>query len=222
MSILSNYTPESLVHCFVEADIGIFDHMDPGLTARQFAQKFRKAVEIAHHDTYRAVTHNKGIFNGMDAVLMATGNDYRAVEACGHAYASRRGSYRSLSSVEISEDSFRFSLEVPLAVGTVGGATGSHPMAAASLEILGNPSADELMQIVAAAGLASNFSALRSLITTGIQRGHMKMHLGNILRQLKASKEESEQVRRHFTGRTLSFSEVSAFLKSLRTQNQPQ
>lgn len=218
MSILSNYTPGSLVQCYVEADISVFEHMDPGLTALQFAQKFKKAIDIAHQDPYRAVTHNKGIFNGMDALLMATGNDYRAVEACGHAHASSKGSYRSLSSVDLSEDSFRFSLEVPLAVGTVGGATGSHPMAAASLEILGNPSAHELMQIVAAAGLASNFSAIRSLITTGIQRGHMKMHLGNILRQLEASNEESELIRRHFTGRTLSFPEVATYLESLRTQ----
>ena len=102
MSILSNYTPESMVQCKVEGEVKIFETMSPDLSALQFAQKFRKAVDIAHYDPYRAVTHNKGIFNGMDAVVMATGNDYRAVEAGGHAYASRKGSYRSLSRDDLS------------------------------------------------------------------------------------------------------------------------
>jgi len=109
-------------------------------------------------------------------------------------------------------------LEVPLAVGTVGGLTGSHPLAAASLEILGRPSADELMQVVAAAGLATHFSAVRELITSGIQQGHMKMHLGNILRQLDASKRESEIARHYFSSRTVSYSEVASYLDSLRQQ----
>jgi hydroxymethylglutaryl-CoA reductase len=194
--------------------------MGSGLSAGQFAEKFRKAVEIAIHDPYRAVTHNKGIYNGMDAVIMATGNDFRAAEACGHAYASRNGKYQGLSSVELSEGSFRFILEVPLAVGTLGGLTGTHPMAAASLEILGNPSAEELMQVIAAAGLANHFSALRSLVTSGIQKGHMKMHLGNILRQLNASKSESEMVNRYFANRTLSYAEVAGYLDSLRQPDQ--
>jgi hydroxymethylglutaryl-CoA reductase len=222
MSILSNYTPESMVRCYVEGELKIFNGMSSGLSALQFAKKFNKAAEIAIHDPYRAVTHNKGIFNGMDAVVMATGNDFRAVEACGHAYASRNGKYESLSRVELSEGSFRFALEVPLAVGTVGGLTGTHPLAAASLEILGNPSAEELMEVIAAAGLASNFSAVRSLITSGIQKGHMKMHLGNILSQLKASKRESEEVRRHFADLTLSYAEVASYLESLRHQDQQQ
>ncbi len=219
MAILSNYTPESLVHCYVEDEITAFEKMGGALTPVQFVKKFKKAVDIANNDPYRAVTHNKGIFNGMDAVTVATGNDFRAVEACGHAYASRKGIYRSLSRVELSEDRFRFTLEVPLAVGTAGGLTGSHPMAAAALEILGNPSAGELMQIIAAAGLATNFSAVRALITTGIQQGHMKMHLGNILRQLKASSGEKEQVRAHFSHRTVSYAEVASYLDALRKQN---
>lgn len=220
MSILSNYTPESLVQCYVEAKTEVFRNMSPELSADQFARKFQQAADIATHDPYRAVTHNKGIFNGMDALILATGNDFRAVEACGHAYASRNGSYSSLSRVDVSEGSFRFSLEVPLSVGTVGGLTGVHPMARASLEILGNPSAELLMQITAAAGLANNFSAIRSLITTGIQQGHMKMHLGNMLRQLKASKEETRRATRYFANRTLSYSDLSAYLDSIRNQNQ--
>lgn len=220
MSILSNYTPGSLVQCYVEGEINVFENMDKGLSALHFAEKFRKAVDVAIHDPHRAVTHNKGIFNGMDAVIMATGNDYRAVEAAGHAYASRKGSYQSLSRVELSETSFRFSLEVPLAVGTVGGLTGNHPMAAASLEILGKPSAEELMQAIAAAGLATNFSAVRSLITSGIQQGHMHMHLGNILRQLKASKDETRHLSQYFSGRSFSYAEVAGYLDSLRNQDQ--
>ena len=216
MSILSNYTPESMVECYVEGEIGIFEQMSPGLSGLEFVQKFKKAVDIARHDPYRAVTHNKGIFNGMDAVVLATGNDFRAVEACGHAYASRKGSYQGLSRVDLSEESFRLTLEVPLAVGTVGGLTGTHPLAAASLEILDFPSARELMQLIAAAGLATNFSAIRALITSGIQQGHMKMHLGNILRQLKASKAEAQSVSEYYTDRSFSYSEVSSYLDSLR------
>lgn len=216
MSILSNYTPESLVECYVEGETSIFGKMGEGLTAAQFTGKFRKALDVAVCDPNRAVTHNKGIFNGMDAVVLATGNDFRAVEACGHAYASRNGSYQSLSRLECSEKTFRFTLEVPLAVGTVGGLTGIHPIAAASLEILGKPSAEELMQIIAAAGLATNFSAVKALVTSGIQQGHMKMHLGNMLRQLKATRQEAEKAREHFAGRIVSFSDLASYLDTLR------
>ncbi len=218
MAILSNYTPECLVVCSVEGDTSVFGGMVPNLSGEELAQRFRLAVEIARNDPYRATTHNKGIFNGMDAVVMATGNDYRAVEACGHAFASRDGSYRSLSSVELDGSQFRFTLEVPLAVGTVGGLTSTHPLAAASLELLGNPGAEELMQVIAAAGLANNFSAVRSLVTTGIQHGHMKMHLGNILRQLHATAEEAELAREHFTGQTVSHAAVTEFLENQRKQ----
>jgi len=219
MSILSNYNPECLVECYVEGETGIFEDLCQGLSADRFARKFQNAVNIAQHDPYRAVTHNKGIFNGMDAVVLATGNDFRAVEACGHAYAARHGLYSGLSRVELSGNSFRFTLEVPISVGTVGGLTGTHPLAAASLEILGNPSASELMQVIAAAGLANNFAAIRSLVTSGIQKGHMKMHLGNILRQLNASGDEQEMAIQYFSGKTISFSEVASYLDSLRGQN---
>ena len=192
--------------------------MVPGMKAGQFVRKFISAVEIARNDRHRAVTHNKGIFNGMDAVVIATGNDFRAVEACGHAYASRNGSYESLSTAELSGSRFSFILEVPLAVGTVGGLTRTHPMAAAAMEILGHPDAEGLMKMIAAAGLASHFSAIRSLVTSGIQYGHMKMHLGNILRQLNATVEETGLVMEHFEKRTISHAEVADFLQSLRDQ----
>ena len=219
LSILSNYTPGSRVICYVEEDVSVFQGIDPSMSGNEFAQKFKKAVQIAIYDPYRAVTHNKGIFNGMDAVTMATGNDFRAVEACGHAYASRNGKYSSLSKVELSEKSFRFTLDVPMSVGTIGGLTRIHPLANASLEILGFPSADQLMQVIAAAGLATNFSAVRSLITTGIQQGHMKMHLGNVLKQLKASPEEIGQVLERFKDHPISFAEIATFLESYRDQN---
>ncbi len=218
MAILSNYTPECLVSCRAEADQGAFDQFSNDMSGAAFSAKFVRAVEIACHDPYRAVTHNKGIFNGMDAVVVATGNDYRAVEACGHAYASKDGSYRSLSRAAIKGGKLTLSLELPLALGTVGGLTGIHPMAAAAMEIMGGPSSKQLMHIVAAAGLASNFSAVRSLITSGIQKGHMKMHLGNILRQLNANSEERDLAHVYFKQRTVSHAAVAALLESLRNK----
>lgn len=219
MAILSNYTPECLVHCYMECPPSAFDHLASNMNGRQFAEKFVRAVELARHDKYRAVTHNKGIFNGIEAVVMATGNDYRAIEACGHAYASRGGQYASLSEAQLTASGFSLSLEIPLAIGTVGGLTSLHPMAKTAMEILGQPPVEELMQIIAAAGLATNFSAVRSLITTGIQQGHMKMHLGNIIRQLKASKEESIQLKKAFAEKTISHAAVEEILNSLRNKN---
>jgi hydroxymethylglutaryl-CoA reductase len=165
------------------------------------------------------VTHNKGIFNGIDAVVIATANDFRAVEACGHAYAARDGRYRSLSDCSISDGLFHFWLELPLALGTVGGLTGIHPIARRSLELLGNPGAEELMMIAAATGLAQNFAAVRSLITTGIQAGHMKMHLNNILTHFHATEVEQEQALKYFDSHKVSFSEVRKFLEEIRSSN---
>lgn len=163
MSILSNYTPGCLVECAVECEISSLAPVSGSLTPEQFAAKFEKAVRIAQNDISRAVTHNKGIFNGIDAVLIATGNDFRAVEAGGHAFAAREGTYKALSEIEITENKFTFRLQVPLALGTVGGATSVHPMTGIAMRILQKPTATELMQIVAAAGLACNFAAITSL-----------------------------------------------------------
>lgn len=214
MAILSNFTPECLVRASVECPLEAFDI--EGEDNSTFAKKFEKAVRIARLDPYRATTHNKGIFNGIDAVILATANDFRAIEACGHAYAARDGQYRSLSQCEIKDGVFRFWLDIPLAVGTVGGLTSLHPLAKRTLEILGNPSAEELMQIIAVVGLAQNFAALRSLVTTGIQKGHMKMHLQNILNHLEATDTESEQVLQYFSDKTVSFTAVREYLQSLR------
>lgn len=216
MSILSNYTDQCVVRAWVECPIE--DTKVPGdtLDHRVASAKFKRAVDIACIDPYRAVTHNKGIFNGIDAVVLATGNDFRAIEACGHAYASRSGTYASLSKCTIIDDTFRFQLEIPLALGTVGGLTKLHPLAKLSLDILGQPSARELMSIIAATGLAQNFAAIRSLTTTGIQKGHMKMHLQNILNQLEASEEENKHVCNTLTDDHVSYSKVRSIIDAYR------
>jgi hydroxymethylglutaryl-CoA reductase len=183
------------------------------MDAHQLARRFATAVRIAWIDPYRATTHNKGIFNGIDAVVMATGNDFRAIEACGHTYAARSGQYRSLSTCTIKDGILKFELKIPLAVGTVGGLTALHPLAKRSLEMLGNPTASELMMIIATVGLAQNFGAVRSLVTTGIQHGHMKMHLTNILHQLGATEEEASAAQCYFKDQTVSFSAVRTYLK---------
>lgn len=213
MSILSNYTPECLVEAWVECLVDEFEVMDPDMTAEEFVWKFEKAVQIAIVDPHRATTHNKGIFNGIDAVVLATGNDFRAVEACGHTFAARDGQYRALTQLKVENGIFRYSLLLPISLGTVGGLTSLHPLAKFTLELLGDPSAEDLMQISAVAGLANNFGALRSLTTKGIQKGHMKMHLLNILNTFGASEQEKETAIEHFKTEKVSFNAVEAFLK---------
>jgi len=216
MSILSNYTPECLVKVWVECPFKELENIDPSLTGEQFARKFATAVKIAEIDPYRATTHNKGIFNGIDAVAIATGNDFRAIEAAGHTYASRTGHYQSLSHVEIKNGKFKYWIELPLALGTVGGLTSLHPLAKHSLEMLGKPSARELMMIAGALGMANNFAAIRSLVTKGIQQGHMKMHLMNILNHFKATEKEKKEAVAYFSDHKVSFAEVGKFVKNLR------
>ena len=213
MSILSNYVPNCLVRAEVSCSIDDLES-EEGLTKREFAEKFVRAIEVARIEPHRAVTHNKGIMNGVDAVVLATGNDFRAVEAGIHAYASRSGQYRSLSEASIVGNEFYFSLEIPLAIGTVGGLTNLHPLVKWSMQLLGLPTASQLMEIIAVAGLAQNFGALRSLVTSGIQKGHMKMHLLNILNQLNANTVQKEAAVEHFKTTPVSFSTVNEFLKN--------
>lgn len=220
MAILSNYTPDCIVRVSVECPIAELQGAAKDMDAQTFAHKFYTAIRIAQIDPYRATTHNKGIFNGIDAVVLATGNDFRAVEACGHTHAARDGQYRSLSACSISDGIFKFWLDLPLAVGTVGGLTSLHPLAKRSLEILGNPDAKELMGIIAVTGLAQNFGAIRSLVTTGIQQGHMKMHLMNILNHLGAQNGEVEATTTHFEDKVVSFNGVREFLENYRTKKQ--
>jgi len=212
MSILSNYTPECLVRAEVHCKVSDLAH--GSLSGEEFARRIVRAVNIAKVEPRRAVTHNKGIMNGVDAVVIATGNDFRAVEAGAHAYASKDGHYTSLTHAEIENDVFRFWIELPLAVGTVGGLTSLHPMVRFALSLLESPNAKELMEIIAVAGLAQNFAALRSLVTTGIQQGHMRMHLGNILNQLDASATQKELAEAYFKKHTVSFKAVKQFLEN--------
>ena len=215
MSILSNYVTNCIVRAEVSCPVEELaeKHIE---NPKEFAEKFVRAVQIAEIEPYRSVTHNKGIMNGIDAVVLATGNDFRAVEAGAHAYASRNGKYSSLSHAKIENGIFSFWLEIPLALGTVGGLTSLHPLVKLNLEILEKPSARELMQIVAAVGLAQNFSALRSLTTKGIQEGHMKMHINNILNQYHATADERIKVAEYFKDNTISHASVAGFLEEIR------
>ncbi len=214
MSILSNYVPNCLVKAEVSCPISDLGNSD--MPAGQFAEKFVQAVDIAKAEPYRAVTHNKGIMNGIDAVVLATGNDFRAVEAGVHAYAAKDGQYSSLTHAKIEDGIFKFWIEVPLALGTVGGLTTLHPLVKLALEILQNPTAKELMQVVAVAGLAQNFAAVRSLVTTGIQKGHMKMHLLNMLNQMGATENEKKQLVEYFKSHTVTNASVKEALEKIK------
>lgn len=176
-----------------------------------------KAAALAEVDPYRAATHNKGIMNGVTAVVLATGNDTRAVEAGAHAYAARSGQYASLSRYEIdSNGDLVGTIELPVAVGLVGGATRVHPVARAAVRILGVRSADELSRVIAAVGLAQNFAALRALATEGIQRGHMSLHARNIALQAGARGELVEIIaERMASERRINIKRASELLREL-------
>lgn len=214
MAILSNYTTESRVHAWVECPVADLLEGKSEEECFRFARKFELAVRISQSDVSRAVTHNKGIFNGIDALAVATGNDFRAIEACGHAFAARNGQYSGLTDVQIQNEKFRFSIDVALAVGVVGGVTAIHPMAKFARQILENPSANELMMYLAVAGLASNFGAIKALVSKGIQHGHMKMHLSNIMNQLQIPEEHRSKIQEYFQDKTVSFSAVEEYWKS--------
>ena len=215
MSILSNYVPQCLVKAEVRCKLNELKNGDVEEPIK-FASKFIDAIEIAKNDISRAVTHNKGIMNGIDAVVIATGNDFRSVEACAHAYAAKEGKYSSLTHAKIEKDEFIYWIEIPLAIGTVGGITNLHPLVKWCLKLLKNPNGKDLMRIIAVAGLAQNFAAIRSLITSGIQLGHMKMHLINILNTLSANKTEKEILINYFKKNKVSFRSAETALKKLR------
>lgn len=215
MSILSNYVPNCSVRAEVSCPVEDLK-LTEELTPQHTAEKIVQAIKIAHVEPYRAVTHNKGIMNGIDAVVLATGNDFRAIEAGVHAYACRNGQYSSLTHASIEDGIFTFWIELPLALGTVGGLTNLHPLVKLNLEILQRPSAEELMQIIAVAGLAQNFAAVSSLVTTGIQKGHMKMHLLNILNQLGANENEKAKLVTYFKTNPVTHHGVELQLNEIR------
>lgn len=219
MCILSNYTPNCIVKVEVSCPVEELN-VDPTITPHEFAEKFIRAINIANIEPYRATTHNKGVMNGIDAVVLATGNDFRAVEACAHTYASRSGQYKSLTNAEVSANGiFRFWIELPIAVGTVGGLTQLHPLVKFCHRLLNNPNAEDLMMIIASAGLAQNFGAIRSLVTTGIQKGHMKMHLLNILNQLEATEQEKKTIQTHFENKVVTHQAVVDLFCEIRNVN---
>ena len=211
MSILSNYTPECIVESSLECKIDNLGNID-GMSSEEFAFRFKNAFDIADIDINRAVTHNKGIMNGVDAVLISTGNDFRAVEAGIHAFASRKGKYKSLSECTIIDNIFKISLRIPLSVGTVGGITDVHPMVKLSLKLLNSPTSDDLMKIICSVGLAQNFAAVKSLVTTGIQKGHMKMHLINLLIKQNATKDQIDKSEEYFRDKEINSESIKDFL----------
>ena len=186
LKILTNLNDRRLAgaECVVPANA--FRHRN--FSGREVVERVVAAYEFANHDVYRATTHNKGVMNGIDPVVIATGNDWRAVEAGAHAYAARRGSYAPITTwKKTSAGDLAGFIELPMALGTVGGVTKLHPTAQAALKLLGSPGASELAEIAVAVGLAQNLSALRALATEGIQRGHMGLHAKNAqLRQSHA------------------------------------
>lgn len=180
MCILSNLVDSKLTRATIT-----MNNIEPEL-----ALKIEEASRFAELDSYRAATNNKGVLNGIDPILIATGNDWRAVEAGIHAYASRDGQYRSITRWRADKDKLVGTIEAPLIVGTVGGVTSLHPAAKIAMKILGVQSANELSRIIIAVGLVQNLGALRALTTVGIIEGHMKLHIKNL--SLGAGADENE------------------------------
>ena len=195
LRILSNLADLRLSRARVEIPFAALDTQE--YSGERIAQGIFEAWAFASVDPYRAATHNKGIMNGIDPVIIATGNDWRAIEAGAHAYAARSGSYTALTRWQVTEQRTLIgSIEMPMAVGLVGGATKTHPSARAALELMGVSSADELGEICVAVGLAQNMAALRALATEGIQRGHMALHARNIAIMAGATGDEIGRIAR--------------------------
>jgi hydroxymethylglutaryl-CoA reductase len=197
-----------------------------GMSGELVAQRIVEAYALAAVDPYRAATHNKGIMNGVDAVVMATGNDWRAIEAGAHAYAARDGLYRSLStwSYAPADEALGLgarlvgSLELPMAVGIVGGATRVHPLARFALQLMGVKTARELAEIIAAVGLAQNLAAIRALATEGIQKGHMALHARQIAIAAGAQTNEVDAVSAALVaGRQIRVDRAKEILAQLRS-----
>lgn len=178
LRILSNLADRRLVQARCSLPLAVLE--DQGWPGEEVAKRIVAAQVLAEVDPYRAATHNKGILNGVDAVALATGNDWRGIEAGAHAYAARTGSYQPLTTWEIIDHKLHGFLEMPVPVGTVGGATSAHPTARIALKIVGASSATELGRIMGAVGLAQNLAALKALATEGIQKGHMRLHARSV------------------------------------------
>ena len=218
MGILSNYATDSLVTASCRIAFRYLSRQkDQG---REIADKIALASQFAQADPYRATTHNKGIFNGIDAILIATGNDWRAIEAGAHAFASRDGHYQGLSqwTLDLEREELVGEMTLPMPVATKGGSIGLNPRVALSHELLGNPSAKELAQIIVSIGLAQNFAALKALVSTGIQQGHMKLQAKSLALLAGASESEvAPLVERLIADKTFNLETAQRYLENLRS-----
>ena len=218
MGILSNYATDSLVTASCRIAFRyLSSQRDQG---REIAEKIALARQFAQADPYRAATHNKGIFNGIDAILIATGNDWRAIEAGAHAFASRDGRYQGLSqwTLDMEREELVGEMTLPMPVATKGGSIGLNPRVALSHELLGNPSAKELSQIIVSIGLAQNFAALKALVSTGIQQGHMKLQAKSLALLAGASESEvAPLVERLIAEKTFNLETAQQYLKVWRS-----
>ena len=217
MGILSNYATDSLVTASCRIAFRYLSRQkDQG---REIAEKMALASQFAQVDPYRAATHNKGIFNGIDAILIATGNDWRAIEAGAHAFASRDGRYQGLSQwiLDMEREELVGEMTLPMPIATKGGSIGLNPRVALSHELLGNPSAKELAQIIVSIGLAQNFAALKALVSTGIQQGHMKLQAKSLALLAGASESEvAPLVERLIADKTFNLETAQCYLENLR------
>ena len=218
MGILSNYATDSLVTASCRIAFRYLSRQkDQG---REIAEKITLASQFAQADPYRAATHNKGIFNGIDAILIATGNDWRAIEAGAHAFASRDGHYQGLSrwTLDFEREELVGEMTLPMPVATKGGSIGLNPRVALSHELLGNPAAKDLAQIIVSIGLAQNFAALKALVSTGIQQGHMKLQAKSLALLAGASESEvAPLVERLITDKTFNLETAQRYLENLRS-----
>ena len=218
MGILSNYATDSLVTASCRIAFRYLSRQkDQG---REIAEKIALASQFAQVDPYRAATHNKGIFNGIDAILIATGNDWRAIEAGAHAFASRDGRYQGLSqwTLDLEREELVGRMTLPMPVATKGGSIGLNPRVALSHELLGNPSAKELAQLIVSIGLAQNFAALKALVSTGIQQGHMKLQAKSLALLAGASESEvAPLVERLIADKTFNLETAQRYLENLRS-----
>ena len=218
MGILSNYATDSLVTASCRI---AFRYLSPQRDqGREIAEKIVLASQFAQADPYRAATHNKGIFNGIDAILIATGNDWRAIEAGAHAFASRDGRYQGLSqwTLDLEREELVGQMTLPMPVATKGGSIGLNPRVALSHELLGNPSAKELAQLIVSIGLAQNFAALKALVSTGIQQGHMKLQVKSLALLAGASESEvAPLVDRLIAEKTFNLETAQRYLENLRS-----
>ena len=218
MGILSNYATDSLVTANCRIAFRYLSRQKD--EAREIAEKMALASQFAQADPYRAATHNKGIFNGIDAVLIATGNDWRAIEAGAHAYASHDGTYRGLSrwTIDLEKEELVGEMTLPMPVATKGGSIGLNPRVILSHELLGYPSAKELAQVIVSIGLAQNFAALKALVSTGIQHGHMKLQAKSLALLAGANETEvAPLVERLIAEKTFNLETAQRYLEILRS-----